>query len=129
MKGSTWIIIDTNFWVIPFTIGIDILQEIDSIVHEKHEIMVLKDSFEELKKIESRQAGTALSWIETLLKRKALKIVEFPSKVPVDDQLIELGKKQDVIIATQDKELSDKLRAQGTRVIKVRGKNRLEIIN
>ncbi|MBT3408048.1 hypothetical protein HOK68_03635 [Candidatus Woesearchaeota archaeon] len=130
------IIIDTNFWTIPFVFRVDILEQIDQIMHEPYNINVLEDSLKELNQLKNKGSGKdsnaakmALSWIDDLIKRKALKILKVPSNLLVDDQIIKIASTENVYVATQDKELSNKLKKIGTKLIKLRQKNRLEIIN
>ena len=130
------IIIDTNFWTIPFVFRVDILEQIDQIMHEPYNINVLEDSLKELNQLKNKGSGKdsnaakmALSWIDDLIKRKALKILKVPSNLLVDDQIIKIASTENVYVATQDKELSNKLKKIGKKLIKLRQKNRLEIIN
>ncbi|MBD3310372.1 nucleotide-binding protein [Candidatus Woesearchaeota archaeon] len=106
------IILDTNFLLIPYQFHVDIFSEIDRICGFSYRIYVLDKTLDELKKVSSEQgskhrlaARLGLSFI----RAKAVKKIRTWSSKDVDTLLAEMSRKDDVIIATQDKELKKRL--------------------
>ncbi len=124
------IILDTNFTILPASLKIDIFDEIDRIIHTKYELFVLDKTIDELNKIIKEQKGKhkdAASLSLQLLKAKNIKILTIDSEKYVDDCLIDLTKKG-YTIATQDKELKNRIKTLNKKVIFLRQKKYLELI-
>ncbi|RLE40800.1 DNA-binding protein [Candidatus Woesearchaeota archaeon] len=127
-KKTKKIILDTNFLMIPATLGVDIFREINRICQFNYEICILDKSIEELSKIiekakgkEKRAAKTALA----LIKKKNIKIIKtHEKKLDVDSILLKKAKK-DAIIATQDIELKEGLKKIKAKHITLRQKKYL----
>jgi len=134
------VVLDTNFLFIPFSIGVDIFEEIDRIIEEKHEICILEGTIVELNRIldkergkEKRYAKMALELIDKKKisiyippKEKSLKMTVDSKDIIVDDILLNLDDK-DMIVATQDKDLRQRLHNSGVKTIVLRNKKYLEI--
>ena len=115
------IIFDTNFAIIPFQFKVDIYSELDRIIDEKYEIYFLKAAIPELEKLRFGKAALEL------MKQKNVKIVDFPIIRGVDNTIVEFAKKEDAIIATQDKEVKRKALKCGIKIITLRQKKYLVI--
>jgi len=121
------IILDTNFLIDCLRFKIDFLEEIQDLIREPFQIFVLSATLKELEKIsklkikESKYAKLALK----LVKEKKFLIIETACK-NTDKAILELANK-DSIIATNDKELRNKLRKKGIKTIYLRAKKYLEI--
>lgn len=123
------IILDTNFLMIPFQFNLDIFAEIDRIINEKYEICTIDKVILELKKLQEsslkgrdkESAKLALRLIEI----KDIKVIK-TDKGYADNALFDMSS-YDVIIATQDKVLKDRLRIKEVPYIYMRSKNHLEI--
>lgn len=134
---TTRIILDTNFLLIPASFRVDIFSEIDKIVNFKYELVILDKSLEELENIVLRPkkgrkgadraaASTALSLIEAQKNSKKLNIL--PSEGHVDGAIIRLAESgENIIVATQDKELKKRLKEKGARIIVLKQKKYLAI--
>jgi len=124
------IILDTNFLLIPAQFKVDIFSEIDRICDFKYKIFILDKSIKELKDIINKQKGKAKKNADIalqLIKFKKLTILKTKGDKIVDDQILELTKNNQYIIATQDKELIKKLKKQKARIITLRQKKYLII--
>ncbi|MBN2423352.1 hypothetical protein JXB41_09075 [Candidatus Woesearchaeota archaeon] len=138
------IILDTNFLLIPYTFKVDIFSEIDRIMDTLYEIYVLKGTVKELENIIEKQrgkhkyaAGMALELIKKkkvnilcspLKKQKSLYMADNSQKhIEVDEIILNIADKN-TIIATQDKELKQKLKKKNINLIVLRNKKYLELI-
>jgi len=119
------IILDTNFLTIPYQFGIDIFQEIDRVVEDKYELTTLDCVVEELKKLEKSRGKDAASArvALTLIRVKNVKVINTGEK-KVD---ITIYKKADknTIIATNDRELKQKLKNKNVKVLYLRSKKHI----
>ena len=118
------IILDTNFLLIPYQFKVDIFAEIDRIIPEKHEILILDKTLDELNKIIKEQKGKhklAAVLALQLVKAKQLNIIKTKGE-HVDDILVDL---KGYTIATQDIELKKRLDCP---IITLRAKKTLILI-
>ncbi len=135
LKGIKKIVLDTNFLLIPGQFGIDIFSELDRICNFNYDMCVLPEIVEELESLagskscsanDRRAAGLGLQ----LLKAKGVKVVNAKRKVfkSADKAILELASANggDAVVATQDRDLRDKLAAKGVAVIMLRQKRYLK---
>jgi len=115
------ILFDTNFALIPFQFKIDIYSELNRIINEKYELYFLDVCIKELEKLKFGKAALEL------MKQKGVKFVSFPIYNGVDSTILEYAKKNNAIIATQDKELKKKALKRKVRIITLRQKKYLTI--
>ncbi len=115
------IIFDTNFAVIPFQFKVDIYSELDRIIDEKYEILFLNICTDELKKLKFGNAAL------DLMKKKKVKFIDTDLIKNVDNTILNFAKKENAIIATQDKELKKKALKKGLKIITLRQKKYLTI--
>ena len=109
------IVLDTNFIIYCIKYKIDIEKEIDRIITERFTIYVLSGTLEEINNLKLKESKIALEFC------KRFKTIE--SQGHVDHAIKELIN-EDVIVATNDKELKRQL----DKVIIVRKKSYLELI-
>jgi len=129
------IILDTNFLVSSVHFKADIFSEIKRIYSFNYQICVLDKIVDELKKLaetgKPKDRASAKISLE-LIKKKKIKIVKTPSKNKrvknVDLLILNLIKKGNFIVATQDKELKREIRKKGVPIIVLRQKNYLKLI-
>lgn len=127
---SIKIIIDTNFLFIPSQFRIDIFEQLAKLVNQKFEPILLSTTLEELQTMAEksspsirRQASLAL-----VLATKCRQIkVERKTGETNDDVILKTAIEWHSPVATNDRELREKLRAKNIAVIFLRGKNRLDI--
>lgn len=124
------ILLDTNFLLIPEKFKVDIFTELHQICDFKYQIYVLSQTLEELRKLKNtgnlsdrRAASIGLS----LIKSKDLKILS-ENEGYADDVAESLAKKN-FIVATQDKELKNKLKKLKVEYITLRQKKYLILMN
>lgn len=127
------IILDTNFLLIPGQFRVDIFSEIDRICSFRHELCVLDSSIGELKGIIGSGKGAdkaAARLALQLIKAKKARILSSKTATfkNVDETIIDLAAKNKAIVATQDKELRTRLRKLGAKVIVLRQKKYLELL-
>ena len=112
------IILDTNFLLIIPQFKVDIFREIERICPFKYKISILDKTLDELKKKPNEKL------VLEIIKKKKIEVINTSGKY-VDDILSDI-KDENVIIATNDKELKKKLK---TPVIILKQKKYLELIN
>lgn len=119
------IILDTNFLLIPATLGVDIFSEIQRITDFEYELCVIDGTFLELEEISSQNGknGVAAKVTLALLKSKHLNIIP-NAKRHVDDAIVAVCD-ENVVVATQDAALRARAKAIGARVIVLRQKAHL----
>ncbi|MEM2983809.1 MAG: hypothetical protein QXL24_01195 [Candidatus Jordarchaeaceae archaeon] len=105
------VILDTNFLMAPFEIGVDIISELDRLIKQKYEIVILKRTIDELKGLSQnpklkirRAAKLALEMAERY------KIVEMTNQNGnLDDLIVRFSKNTYCVVATNDRNLRRKL--------------------
>jgi len=119
------IILDTNFLTIPYQFNIDIFEEIDRVVEGDYELTTLDCVVEELKKLEkSRGKDAAAARVAlTLIKEKNVKVIKTGEK-NVDIKIYRMANKN-TIVATNDKELRQRLKNKNVKVLYLRSKKRI----
>jgi len=119
------IILDTNFLTIPYKFKVDIFEEIRNLISEEHEITTLDGVVRELEHLskETGENATAAKVGLELIEKNQVKIIPTNEK-NVDDVIVELANDQ-TVVATNDKELINRLKTKNVKVIYLRGKNRL----
>jgi uncharacterized protein len=118
------VLLDTNFLLIPAKFKVDIYAELERIF-DKHELFVLDKSLVELDNIIQNQKGAekaAAKLAKAILEAKKPKTLKTTSKDYVDDVILGL---EGYIVATQDKELRDRLKKKGIKTITLRQKKYL----
>ncbi len=121
------IILDTNFLTIPYQFKLDIFEEINKLIPDEHKIITLDGVFIELEHLaeQSGEDATAARVGLELIEKKGVKVIPTQEK-NVDDTIVELADKQ-TLVATNDKELINRLKTKNVKVIYLRGKNRLMV--
>jgi hypothetical protein len=119
------VVLDSNFLMIPFQFGIDILAELDRILDRKYEIFVTRGVMQELEKLSRSKGARAKEAQGALSLIKALHVLNSKGK-SVDDVLVDMASK-DTIICTNDRILKEKIKKKGAPVIYLRQKSHLVI--
>lgn len=117
------VVIDTNFLLIPYQFKVDIFSEIRRICSFGYDVCVLDKTVEELEKIMEEQRGKhreAAKLALALLKSKKVKVIKTKEDKSVDDIIVELAKREEHIVATQDKDLKMRLKEKGVPLISLR---------
>ncbi len=117
------IILDTNFLVAPFQLSIDLFEEIERI-YPFAEVYTIEEALEEAKSIESGKYGNL---VEKLIETQDIEVLETEGKGIVDDLLVNVS--DEYLVATNDKELKQRIVDKGRPVMLIRSKNHLEVVN
>ena len=118
------IILDTNFLTAPFQLdSINILQEIERIFPQST-FYTIEDAVQEAKSIENGKYGNL---VEKLIEEKDIEVLETEGEGNVDDLLVQISR--DYVIATNDKELKERVIKADAEVIHIRNQSYLETLN
>lgn len=117
------ILLDTNFLVAPFQMSVSVFDQLEQLYPEA-QIYTLEDVIQEAKSIESGRYGEL---VQKLIEQQEVEVLETEGEGEVDDLLVELC--DEFLVATNDKELKDRIKAQGRPVMIVRSKDHLEVEN
>lgn len=118
------VILDTSFILTALKFKIDIKSQLSEILDEKFSIHYIDKTLNELK-------GKPLEKLAKLIL-KNMKAIEIStsSKTNVDNLILEhVETHQDDLVATQDIALKEKLKKRNIRLITIRQKSRLKLIN
>jgi rRNA-processing protein FCF1 len=125
------VVLDTNILTVPAQFSVDIFAESERVVERRIEFVVLKSVIQELERklevavrTEKFKFRIALDFVE---RCTIVGLDEQTSAKPVDDQVLEYALSVHGVIATNDKELRERSLEQGTPVLFMRGKKRLEL--
>jgi len=121
------ILLDTNFFLVPFQLGINIFSEFERVLDEPFELMTIRPIKAELEKLakSGKTEGKSAASLAIQLARN-VPVIETSNKG--DDAIIGYAAShKDVIVATNDSGLRKALKRVKVRTIFVRGKNKLEI--
>ncbi|MFB6241611.1 MAG: hypothetical protein ABEJ36_02300 [Candidatus Nanosalina sp.] len=125
------ILLDTNFLTAPFQFDFPVFNEFDRL-YGSYQLYTLDDAVQEAKSIEE---GKYRDLVEKLLETQDIEVLETFDEEPdpsregesnedVDDLLVEIS--DEFIVATNDKELKQRLVDADKEVVIVRGGNHLE---
>ena len=117
------IMLDTNFLVAPFQLSIDLFEEIERI-YPVHEVYTLEDAVQEARSIEE---GRYKALVEKLIETQDIEVLETEGEGEVDDLLVDLC--DEFVVATNDKELKNRLVENGGEVLIIRSGDHLEALN
>ena len=133
LKKKTQVILDTNFLLMPGEHGVDIFSEMKRILSEPYELCILDKTEQELKKIvdkeRQKKSGFNAKLGYIMIKQKGLKTIQSSSPEYADEAIIKYASKNPgkTIVATQDKELREKLGKIPVRTVVLRQKRYLEL--
>jgi len=122
------LIIDTNFFFIPFEFNIDIFSEFSRIIDKNFEPVLLNSVYLELLKL--KETGSVKKNINAAIKlTEKCKKIDFNSlkNEQIDDSIIRYAINNPSIVATNDNLLKNKLRKQKIPVIFLRKKKLLKL--
>ncbi len=123
------ILLDTNFFLTPFQMGVNILSELDRVIDEPHELMTLAPMKAELEKLaKSGKGDDKLSAKLALTLARNIPVVDAPGsgdRAIID--YVKAAKPGDLIVATNDSALRKTLKALRVRTVFVRNRSKLEL--
>ncbi|MDH4212523.1 MAG: nucleotide-binding protein [Candidatus Thorarchaeota archaeon] len=126
------VVLDTNILTVPAQFGVDIFSEAERILERNVEFIVLDSVVVELERNLKTVTGKEESWFKIALdlveRCKVVKTVDTQQSVPVDERILQYAKSSKGVIATNDKGLKERAISQGTPVLYLRSKKRLQLI-
>lgn len=128
------VVLDTNFLMIPAVLRIDIYDEIARIAGIT-KVCTLDRSLDELKKLastckkakERRSSELALEIALELQSTGKLDVIKTDDDMTVDDLLVKMSG-PGLLVATQDKELKQRIRKRGGKIIVLRQKKYVQLV-
>jgi len=117
------VLFDTNFLTAPFQLDFGLFEELDRL-YGRYEVYTLEDAVQEAKSIEEGKYGKL---VEKLIETQEIEVLETTGEGEVDDLLVDIS--NDFTVATNDKELKNRLVDEGKEVVIIRGGNHLETVN
>ncbi|ACV24478.1 PIN domain-containing protein [Methanocaldococcus fervens] len=124
------IVPDTNFLIYVFKHGINFDYEIERAINSKFEIVILssvKEELEKLLKSGNLKGKEKLAVNLALAKIKKYKLVDYSANYADEAILNYATENKNVIVATNDKELKEKLMENNVPVMVVRQKKYFEV--
>ena len=126
------VLLDTNILTVPAQFGVDIFSEAERVLERNIEFVVLDSVVMELERNLKSKTGKEERWFRIALdlveRCRIVKSSDALQSVPVDDKILEYAKLSKGIIATNDKLLKERAILQGTPVLYLRGKKRLQLM-
>jgi len=121
------ILLDTNFLLDMIRYKVD-FSSFDNL-EEKVDLFITSETLREIKSVANRKTkeGRLALMALKLIESQKIKIVQSLRK-EVDEDLIELAKKEGFIVATNDKDLKEKLKKENVRIICLRNKKKIEVM-
>ncbi|VVB56792.1 Uncharacterised protein [uncultured archaeon] len=127
------ILIDTNFWLLPFEKGLNVLEQLDRLSEDEPWqagiSSSVKDELEAMARGPAngrrvRPAKAALRAIEQLLASGRARLL--PYNGPADGSLITLALQTNAWVATNDRALKARLKEKKIKVVVLRDEHKLE---
>ena len=117
------ILFDTNFLVAPFQLNVSIFEEIDE-MYPGNRIFTVDLVVDEAKSIEGGKYG---GLVEKLIESEDINVLDTEGNGFVDDLLVELS--HEFLIATNDKELKNRIKDEGQPVMYLRSSSHVRVEN
>jgi hypothetical protein len=121
------ILLDTNFLLdmIRYKVDFSIFDNLE----EKVDLFISSETLREIKSVANRKTkeGRLALMALKLIESQRIKIVQSLKK-EVDEDLLDLAKKEGFIVATNDKDLKEKLKKENVRIICLRNKKKIEVM-
>ncbi len=117
------ILFDTNFLVAPFQLNVSIFEEIDE-MYPGNRTFTVDLVVDEAKSIEGGKYG---GLIQKLIESEEIEVLETKGNGFVDDLLVDLS--DEFLIATNDKELKNRIVDEGRPVMYIRSSSHVRVEN
>ena len=125
-KLPTKILCDTNFLLVPLRFGVDVFTEADEALNDLTEFCVSRRVLDEINLLRKKAKPSLEKELLFALKMaEQCELIEDKSETQVDDSLIHLAKRHNMVIGTTDSELRKKARKEGVKIIYLRQKRYL----
>jgi len=122
------VILDTNFLLVPGTLGVDVFTKIREL-DPSAELFVVDKTIDELNKIQAEQKKfrSAAALAVQLLEQQKVKIIKTEKNKNTDLIIAETAEKNKYAVATQDKGLKKLLRQKQIPIIILRQKKYIRL--
>ncbi len=117
------VILDTNFLLIPGSLGVHIFSELERVA-PGYTLFIVDKTMDELRRLREKSALIALQLIE----KEKIGLIQTSREGIVDDLIVENAVPGQDMVATQDKELKERLKAKGVDLVVLRKKKYLNAI-
>jgi len=119
-KSKVKIIIDTNAFLVPIQLHINIFEELEKTLNRKHELILLSPIYEELKNLSIKSSPKMRrDTLHALIEAEKCKLIKLEKAAgdSTDDTIINVAKKGKFAVFTNDKNLRKRLRDINVPVI------------
>ena len=127
---SRSVIIDTNFFLLPFQFKINIMRELEFLLDFSHSFVISSKTISELQKLSAsvgKHGAAARVGIKILEANKDnIKIIKDDRHV--DDWIVDYATENNAIVCTNDSKLRRRLKAARVKVITMKSKSKLGYI-
>jgi len=130
VSSQLYVLLDSNFLMLPSVKRINVLSELDRVLGRSYKLLTINHVVEELERLaslgrpsERRRAKLALM----LMKEWNVEVVGVPLQAKVDDAIAEASSKRGWVVATNDRELRRRLKELGVPTVYLRGGKRLTL--
>lgn len=117
------ILLDTNFLVAPFQLSVPVFEELEQ-EFPGADICTLKSAVQEAKSIEE---GKYKELVPKLIENQDITVLEAEEDAEVDDLLVKVSDR--FVVATNDKELKNRILENGRPVVIIRQGTHLQVLN
>lgn len=124
------VILDSNFLLVPSQFRVDIFEELKNLLNQNYSPVLLSPTHEELERLSKKSSPKICQHASIALAlagKCKLVNVEQKSDEEHDDVIVRIAKKWKCFVATNDRELRNRLRNINIPVIYLRKESRLEI--
>ncbi len=121
------VLLDTNFFLVPFQLGVNIMSELDRVMEGPYQLMTISPVVEELERLANSGKGDDRN-AARLAMHLARNIDSEPAEGKGDEAILAYAKnRDDVVVATNDSALRRRLRKAKLKTIFVRNRSILEM--
>jgi len=122
------VILDTNFLLVPGTLGVDVFTKIREF-DPQAELFIVDQTMDELNKIQEEQKKfrAAASLAVQLINQQNVKVIKTEKNKNTDQIIAETAEKNKYAVATQDKGLKELLKSKNIPTIILRQKKYIRL--
>ena len=124
------VIIDTNFFLLPYQYKIDIFGELEHLLEVHHQYVISTKTIRELEELAKNKGkkGAAAKLALKIIEINKARMEVIPSGMFVDKWIAKHAVETGAMVCTNDKQLKNKLKENDIRVISLKGKKHLGFV-
>ncbi|MHA1230565.1 MAG: type II toxin-antitoxin system VapC family toxin [Candidatus Helarchaeota archaeon] len=119
-----YILLDTNFLIVPFQFRINLKSKFDELIDREYKLVLLQEIYDELLRINKKARGKSKQEIQAAItyyrNHEKVSLLKRNENEPMDEFIIRVAKKYNMIVATNDRSLKRRLKNQGINFIYLR---------